>query len=109
VAEKVAAMRSQVHGPVVVDAIRNYAQLEALCGLAATFHVHLRADTKILTARYEERISLSPTLEFPNLADLRANPTEAAVEELAVQANLVLDTGRSVPAATRDAVLLHLP
>lgn len=108
VAEKVAALRGQVHGPVVVDAIRNHAQLEALCGLADTFHVHLRADIEILAARYEERISLSPQLEFPSLADLRANPTEATVEELAVRANLVLDTGRSEPAATRDAVLLQL-
>lgn len=108
VAEEVAAMRGVTEILVVVDAIRNAGQLEALRELARTFHVHLRADPEILAARYEERIRLDPQLEFPNVAELRANPTEAAVEELATEADLVLDTGKDDQAATREAVLLGL-
>lgn len=108
VAEKVAEMRRGLAAPVVVDAIRNAAQLDALRGVAETFHVHLRADPEILAARYERRISSDPQLEFPNFSELRANPTEAAVGELASEADLVLDSGEGDEGETKEAVLLLL-
>lgn len=108
VVEEVAAMRGTTDVPVVVDAIRNAAQFEALRDLAETFHVHLRADPEILATRYEQRISLDPQLEFATLAGLRANPTEAAVEELATVADLVIDSGENDQAAMREKVLSEL-
>lgn len=104
VAEEIAHLLRGDAELVVVDAVRNVDQLAAVRDVTTTFHVHLSADEATLCARYEERSRSNPQLEFPNFKGLRANPTEARVEELAQVADLVIDT--RLPSATDTLILL---
>jgi phage-related tail fiber protein len=76
---------------VVVDAVRISAQLDALRQRGATLHIHLTAPPNVLAARYTQtHSSLNPhELAYEEVS---ADPTEAKVEELGHQADLVLDT-----------------
>jgi RNase adaptor protein for sRNA GlmZ degradation len=105
VAEEIAELLGEGAALVVVDAVRNADQLAAVRDVADTLHVHLSADEATLAARYAERTRSNPQLEFPNFEGLRANPTEAQVEELASAADLVIDTGRLSAVQARNALL----
>ena len=101
VAEEIGELLVERPGLVVIDAVRNADQLAAVRDVAATFHVHLSADEATLAARYAERSRSNPQLEFPNFESLRANPTEAQVEELVELADLTIDTSRAKPQTRR--------
>ena len=92
-------------GLVVVDAVRKEPQLDALAALAPLLHVHLSASENDLERRYRARQLAAPQLEFPSLADLRVNATEAAVERLGAKADLVIDTSAADAEETRAEVV----
>jgi adenylosuccinate synthase len=64
-------------------------------------HVHLSAPEPVLAERYATRPS--EVEELPSYDAVRANATEAAVDELAEQADIVIDTSR----ATEDDVFVR--
>lgn len=98
---------------VIVDAIRISEQLQALheaFGRRIT-HIHLTAETSDLADRYTHR---APKFtELPDYELVRADPTEAAVPNLAPNADLLLDTSSMDPeagvllAAARLGLLAH--
>ncbi len=108
VAAGVKELRDGAAALVVVDAVRNARQLEALAAEIECLHVHLNAEDATLAARYAERIRANPQLEFRGFAQLRANRTEAQVKELAGLAGLAIDTSCFDPAETLARVLLRL-
>jgi adenylosuccinate synthase len=87
---------------VVLDAVRTAAQVQAIRNSAAVVHVHLTAAESVLKSRFDARRNEAP------YEQVRANPTEAAVDGLSAGADLVLDTGALSIAETRKAVLTHL-
>jgi len=103
VAAPVLAQLSSTHGglPVIVDAVRTSDQLAELRKGASVRHIHLTAPDSVLQARYEQRRQSAQAFELRSFEELRANPTEAAVDSLANQADLVLDTDRFDIAAVR--------
>jgi adenylosuccinate synthase len=88
---------------IVVDAPRLLAQIEGLRRMfpRRVVHVHLTAPEALLAERYATR----PTQveELASYEEVRANATEAAVDELAAQADVVIDTAR----ATEDDVFIR--
>jgi len=85
------------HARILVDSVRLATQVE---GIRRAFgqrvvHVHLTAPESVLSDRYAARIT--PMREFPTYADVRADPTEAAIDTLAQIADIVIDTSRSTP------------
>lgn len=88
---------------VVVDAVRIGKQLDALheaFGRRVT-HVHLTADLDELAARYAARTT--GFVELGDYGQVRADPTESRVPDLARHADLVIDTA----GATRAGALLR--
>jgi hypothetical protein len=100
VADGVAELSEGKSSLVVIDAVRNAAQLAAIRAKGSALHVHLTADPELLAARYEERRLANPQLEFTGFEDLRANPTEAKIEDLGDLADLGIDTSRADAEAT---------
>lgn len=87
---------------IVVDSSRLLAQIDALRRMfpRRVVHVHLTAPEAELASRYAARPS--EVVELASYQEVRANATEAAVDELAAQADVVIDTAR----ATEDDVFV---
>ncbi len=83
---------------IVVDAVRIQEQVEALYRAygAKVVHLHLTAPPDELERRYSER-SQETAGELASYAQVRADPTEAAVGDLELTADVVIDTARSTP------------
>jgi adenylosuccinate synthase len=83
---------------VVIDAVRIAKQVDALRRAfgRGVFHVHLIAPEKELSRRYANRES--EIEELPSYRAVAENPTEAAVDDLAQRADIVIDTSRNTPA-----------
>ena len=79
---------------IIVDSCRIEGQIDGLRQAFAgrVVHVHLTAPTKELEGRYKARRSAMK--ELGSYAEVRADPTEAQVEELAKMADIVVDTAR---------------
>lgn len=92
----------------IVDAARTPDQLTAIRPLGRVLHAHLTAPEVILERRYAQRISADPELELPDLAALRRNMTEAAIERLAGAADIVIDTSTMNAKETLGCVLAAL-
>ncbi len=84
----------------VVDAVRTRDQIEHLRRSFArrVVHVHVTASEQTLRKRYEQRLRRRRTAELPSYDDVRANATEAKVEELARDADVVINSDRSTEA-----------
>lgn len=82
---------------VLVDSVRLIAQVEAIQRAFGqrVVHVHLTASDEDLARRYGARETAMQ--ELGSYAAVRADPTEAAVEDLARVADVVIDTHRSSP------------
>ncbi len=93
---------------LVVDAVRTPDQIAVVQSIARPFHIHLTAPDDVLAARYERIRRASPATELASLADVRRNPTEAAIDRLADVADLLLDTGRLGIDETRGQTLRAL-
>ncbi len=80
---------------VVVDAVRITPQIEALREAygPSVVHVHLTATEAVLEARYTGRDAAHGG-ELPTYADVGKDPTEAGVDALAAQADVVVETDR---------------
>jgi adenylosuccinate synthase len=85
---------------VIVDAVRIKDQVTAFERRPISLlHVHLRASALLRQERYAERQRRHPDTELLSYRDVLDDPTEAAVDDMATAAAIVLDTGRlSVPA-----------
>lgn len=86
-----------IKGGVVVDAVRNQPQLDALrrhFGSALT-HVHLTAPVYLLRERYEQRAESRVSDTGTSYEEARDNLTETQVERLRSTADIVIDTERS--------------
>jgi len=84
---------------VVVDAIRVQGQLDAMhraFGRRIT-HVHLRAADATLSTRYEARRGTGTIAELDSYEQVREDPTERAVGDLAAGADVVIDTDENRP------------
>lgn len=81
----------------LVDSVRLASQIEAIRQAfgSRVVHVHLTAPEPELTRRYAAR--RTAMMEFASYAEVRADPTEAAVESLRDIADIVIDTLRSTP------------
>lgn len=77
---------------VLVDSVRTAAQIEAIRQAFGhrVVHVHLTAPESALAKRYASRETAMH--ELPSYAELREDPTEAAVDELRRTADIVIDT-----------------
>ena len=88
--------RSQRRQIIVVDAIRTFEQLvglrKAAAGTWRILHVHLAGDAKLLARRHEGRRDDGSAWDQA----MRA-PTEAAVQALEAEADVVIDTTRGTP------------
>lgn len=87
-------------GRVLVDSVRTLQQIDAIRRSYGprVVHVHITAPEKELARRYDVRKESHPGMdELSTYAELRSDPTEAAVESLASAADLVIDTVRSTP------------
>lgn len=86
-------------GLVIVDAVRIAGQVEALRQAFGrdVRHVHVTASPPTCAARYAERQSREEFAEALSYDEVRADPTEAAIEELAPMADLVVDTDLHEP------------
>jgi adenylosuccinate synthase len=84
---------------VVLDAVRVSEQVSAIRELLGprVVHIHLQAPVDVLAGRYAEATSRSGLAELGSYEQVTANPTEASVDELAVGADIVVDTERSRP------------
>jgi adenylosuccinate synthase len=99
----VAASRLPEDAIVVVDSARILGQVEALrqaFGRRVT-HVHVHAPDDELRRRYRPRRGR----DLPSYDDVRRNPTEAAVDSLIDEADVVIDTSRDA----LDALAPHGP
>ena len=81
---------------VVVDSIRIVAQLQNIYGAFGrdVVHVHLTAPVDVLSRRYSERTG-GPIAELSSYGDVQADATEAAIDDLQDEADIVIDTDRS--------------
>lgn len=101
VADDLAAMLATIEPQqlVVVDSIRVPSQLTRL---QAAFgrdivHVHITASHDTLARRYTERATSTATAELASYDDVQADPVEAKVGDLALDADVVIETDRSTP------------
>jgi adenylosuccinate synthase len=95
---------------VLVDSVRRLEQIE---GLRAGFgrqvvHVHLTAPQLELAKRYAKRSGRGAVAELSSYEDVRANRTEARIERLAPEADVVIDTARCTPADVVVRAATHL-
>lgn len=81
-------------GLLIVDAVRRIEQVEHLRRLFpdAVRHVHLVADAEVLAGRHVER--RHDVVEPGSYDEVRSHATEAAVEDLAAEADVVFDASR---------------
>jgi adenylosuccinate synthase len=88
---------------VLVDSVRIRAQCDELRRAfgSKVVHLHLTASQSVLASRYANRTGDIKELESYDA--LIANPTEGAIETLAVLADIVIDTERS----TREDVVVR--
>lgn len=91
--------QSPLDAVIVLDAVRVQAQLDAVRALLGprVVHVHLHAPVEVLAKRYADDAGESGIAELGSYRQVAANATEAAVDELAEQADIVVDTERSGP------------
>jgi adenylosuccinate synthase len=84
---------------VVVDAVRIQAQIDAVREAYGrrVVHLHITASDATLAARYDRRKEASPGTELADYDQVRANPTEHGVPDLATEADVVIDTDRCRP------------
>ena len=83
---------------IVVDSVRHLGQIDALRRAYGRriVHVHLTAAKPELELRYKKRLETKTDIaELRTYAQVLANKTEAAVEDLAQIADIVIDSGRS--------------
>ena len=109
IAPEVAALPAEAL--VVVDSVRILDQVEALRRAFGRqiVHVHLAIeDEAALERRYAERRGREDVIELPSYRDVSANPTERAIEALADDADVVIDTLRSDAADVEVRVAAHL-
>jgi adenylosuccinate synthase len=80
---------------VIVDAVRIREQVSAFeRRFRSVIHVHLKAPRSVLEERYARRQASQPDTELSSYEDVLSDPTEAAVDDLAADAALVVDTNR---------------
>lgn len=110
VGDAVARLALELHedSAILVDAVRIKPQID---GVREAFgdrvvHIHLTAPEDELERRYKRR--KSRIKEFSTYAQVRKNPTEHAVEQLAPYADVVIDTGKSPKRAVVVRVAAHL-
>lgn len=77
---------------IVIDAARRGAQIERLRDAYPVTHIHVHAPEDELSRRYSARVSGLQELE--NYAEVRKNPTEDQVTNLAEEADVSIDTQR---------------
>jgi adenylosuccinate synthase len=84
---------------VVVDAVRTQDQVDALRARFGrrVVHVHVHAPLEELAVRYPLKAG-GPITELPSYEEVRANPTESKVADLAHSADVSIDTKRNTPA-----------
>ncbi len=102
----VAASRQPEDALIVVDSARILGQIEALrqaFGRRIT-HVHLYAPDDELRRRYRRRRAR----DLPSYDDVRRNPTEAAIDSLIGEADVVIDTSRSTSPDVAVRAASHL-
>lgn len=102
----VAASRLPEDAIVVVDSARILGQVEAMrhaFGRRVT-HVHLHAPVDELRRRYRNRRGR----DLPSYDEVRRNPTEAAIDSLIDEADVVIDTSRSTPTDVAVRAASHL-
>lgn len=83
------------HALVVIDAVRVAAQVDGLRGAFGrrVAHVHLTAPMDVLADRYAAR---RQDMDEPtDYSEVGKNATEAAVDDLAIRADVVIDTDRN--------------
>jgi adenylosuccinate synthase len=98
VADELAGMLSSIEARqlIVIDSIRipsQLSQLQAAFG-RDIIHVHVTASLDTLAHRYASRKTSTSTAELHSYNDVRADPVEARVGELAADADIVIDTDR---------------
>ena len=98
------------HAVLIVDAVRIPGQVEALRESFGrqVVHIHLTASDGALRARYEARKGTTDVIELASYEEVRANATEAAVDELVHDADVVIDTVRCSPADVEVRAAAHL-
>lgn len=102
----VAASHLSEDAIIVVDSARILGQVEALrraFGRRVT-HVHLYAPVEELRRRYGRR----RRRDLPSYDDVRRSPTEAAIDTLVDDADVVIDTSRSTAADVAVRAASHL-
>jgi adenylosuccinate synthase len=83
---------------LLIDSARIGAQVSRLkerFGTAAVYHVHLTAPDEVLEGRYLARPA--EMKEFSTYAEVRQSGTEAAIEDLAEIADIVVEASKSSP------------
>lgn len=94
---------------VVLDSVRRHEQLEVLREAfgSRVVHVHITAARGLLEANYRRRNRPGDTADY---ATVTSDPIEAAVDDLRIYADLVIDRGRMRPedAAVKIASYLGL-
>jgi adenylosuccinate synthase len=96
---QVAATSAATSQVLLIDAVRKIIQIRHLRAHfgSAFVHVHVTAPRSVLEERYESRARASDTER--TYSELAAEETERAVYDLAVQADVVVETHRSDPAS----------
>jgi adenylosuccinate synthase len=83
--------------PIVVDAVRILAQIDAVKSATSrrVFHIHLTAPYEVLKTRYASKAY--GIGELDEYAQVAANPTESQIDRLAEAADIVIDTSATAP------------
>jgi adenylosuccinate synthase len=89
---------------IVIDAVRIKEQIKPLRRWAHVFHVHLTAPYEVLEQRYKERLGHQEIRELESYAQVQANRTEAAVESLKDDADILIDSKQ----CTEEDVLVRV-
>jgi len=96
---------------IIVDSVRHSNQIEHLrkAYRRRIVHVHLLANPKELERRYEERKKTKTDIaELKTYAEVLKNPTEAAVDDLEENADIVISSDRSNRKDVVTRVASHL-
>lgn len=95
---------------VVIDSIRIKGQLDALRESYGRLvvHLHLRAPLEVLRERYKQRAESPKFKEFTSYDQVLENATEAQVDTLKDDADVVIDTARCTPADVVVRAACHL-
>lgn len=103
-AQEISKRMDELGADVIVDAVRLQVQIDALRTAFGrrVVHIHLDAPLDELDRRFKRRRA-SREGEPDTYAEVRANPTEAAIDGLKHDADIVIDTARS----TEDDVVVR--